>query len=198
MLFVAFLVFLILSPLSLKASCGQKLLSCPIDPTSLKEAEEFSSISLKKAKEVLESTNFKSFLTEIKDHPQILKQPVSSSSLYIFVSFSMGEKALINLAQESKHYEATLIMRGFKDNSLRKTVAALYKIILTTGQGVIIDPELFNRFKVTAVPTFVLANSSAHDRLQGHVSCQYALEAFAKEGDLKNEAQALLNQRRRP
>lgn len=125
--------------------------------------------------------------------------------LYIFVSLTLGEKALLNLAHEAKRFGATLVLRGFVEGSYTKTVKALQAIITKTGQGFTIDPELFNLFAVTAVPTFVLANSfplftaervqtPLHDRLQGHVSVQYALETFAKEGDLKTEVQVLLQQ----
>jgi type-F conjugative transfer system pilin assembly protein TrbC len=126
-----------------------------------------------------------------------------NGELYIFVSFSMGEKALLNLAHEAKSYGATLVLRGFKDGSYTKTAKALQKIITRAGQGVVIDPELYSLFQITAVPTFVLAKPLAlqvqeraqipiHDKLQGHVSVQHALEQFAKEGDLKDEVQALL------
>jgi conjugal transfer pilus assembly protein TrbC len=125
------------------------------------------------------------------------------SSFYIFVSFSLGEKALLNLAQEAKQYGAILVLRGFKDGSYTKTAKALQNIIVKTGQGVVIDPELYSLFQITAVPTFVLTKpfslqpqeriqTPIHDKLQGHVSVRYALETFAKEGDLGNEAQSLL------
>lgn len=191
-------MFFILVPLSLKADCIQKAFSCPVDPAFLKEAETLSATSTKKVEEIVGTADFKSFLTDAKKQPQDLKPISSSSTLYVFVSFSVGEKSLLNLAQEAKQWNATLVLRGFKDDSLRKTVAALHKIIVKTGQGLMIDPELFSSFKITAVPTFVLATSSAQDRLQGHVSLQHALETFAKEGDLQGEAQALLNQRRIP
>ena len=66
-----------------------------------------------------------------------------------------------------------------------------------------VDPELFTFFSVSSVPTYILAkpfqlNSSErtqaplHDRIQGHTSVHYVLETFAKEGDLQNEAKALL------
>lgn len=129
-------------------------------------------------------------------------------SLYIFISFSMGEKALLNIAQDAKQFGATLVLRGFKEGSYLKTAQSLQNIIIKTGQGVIIDPELYTLFNITAVPTFVLAKpfnlntaeriqtpikwAPIHDKLQGHVSTHYALETFAKEGDLKTEANALL------
>ncbi|MDP4154227.1 MAG: type-F conjugative transfer system pilin assembly protein TrbC [Bacillota bacterium] len=128
---------------------------------------------------------------------------LNEASFYIFISFSMGEKALLNLAHEVKQFEATLVLRGFHEGSYVKTAQALQKIITKTGQGVIIDPELYSLFDITAVPSFVLAKpfnviaaertqTPMHDKLQGHVSVHYALETFAKEGDLKNEDQTLL------
>lgn len=136
----------------------------------------------------------------------------TTSHLYIFVSFSMGEKALLNLAQEAKPYGATLVLRGFVEGSYAKTVQALQNIISKlalgrqtrgTGQGFIIDPELFSLFGITAVPTYVLAKpfqllaqmrtqTPLHDRLMGHVSTAYALESFAQSGDLCEGAQDLL------
>jgi type-F conjugative transfer system pilin assembly protein TrbC len=124
-------------------------------------------------------------------------------NFYIFVSLSLGEKALFNLAIDAKRYGATLVLRGFKAGSYVKTVHALQKIIQETGQGLIIDPELFTLFAIQTVPTFVLSKpfhlnaseriqTSLHDRIQGHVSPKYALETFAKEGDLKDEAKSLL------
>ena len=125
-------------------------------------------------------------------------------NLYIFVSFSMGEKALLNLAHEAKQFNAILVLRGFKDGSYVNTAQSLQNMIIKTGQGVIIDPELYTLFNITAVPTFVLAKpfslqsqtriqTPIHDKLQGHVSVHYALEVFAKEGDLKEEVQHLLH-----
>lgn len=125
--------------------------------------------------------------------------------LYIFVSFSLGEKALENLAHEAKHYGATLVLRGFKDRSYLKTVKSLEKIIQKSGQGFIIDPESYTLFVIQAVPAYVLAKpfqlqseertqTPLHDRLQGHVSLQFALEAFAKDGHLKDEAKFFLRQ----
>ncbi len=129
--------------------------------------------------------------------------PEPEKHLYIFVSFSLGEKALFNLAKEAKLYNAVLVLRGFVEGSYAKTVKILQKIIQETGQGFLIDPELFTLFSIQAIPTFVLSKpfpfsvqeriqTPLHDRIQGHVSAQYALEIFAKGGELKESAQALL------
>ncbi len=183
-----------------------------------KDFQSFLADSLRQKEAVLRDTGFQSFVTALQAQTQAQaplqssqseqgsRDKANSGELYIFVSFSMGEKALLNLANEAKPYGATLVLRGFVDGSYAKTVQALQNIIVKTGQGFIIDPELFSLFNVTAVPTYVLAKpfqlqaqtrtqSPLHDRLQGHVSMPYALETFAQSGDLRDEAQALLDKR---
>ncbi len=182
-----------------------------------KDFQSFLAEALQKKEAVLKDTEFQDFVADLQAHAQTsLQTPqfqqgtrdkVNPGNLYIFVSFSLGDKALMNLAQEAKPYGATLVLRGFVDGSYAKTVQSLQNIIIKTGQGFIIDPELFSLFAVTAVPTYVLAKpfqlsaqmrtqSPLHDRLQGHVSVSYALETFAQSGDLRDEAQALLEKRR--
>lgn len=230
-----FPLFLFLfNALEAKISCSQTK-SCPLRPqenfiqNSLqaieatqqeKEFQTFLATSLQQREAALEDKNFQEVVTNFQVQvplPGVQSKYLSgnknqSGDLYIFVSFSLGEKALLNLANEAKIYGATLVLRGFKDGSYAKTVHALQKIIQKTmssgdrpgeGQGLIIDPELFSLFSVTVVPTYVLSRpfqphaleltyTPLHDRLQGHVSLQYALEIFAKEGDLKEEAHFLL------
>lgn len=218
----------IVSTLEAKASCSATNLSLG---TSSKDGNSVSK-SCQRENEFehlrLKSLRLESPSDLVPENIPRLESPSDLSSegmlrpgnFYIFVSLSLGEKALLNLAIDAKRYGATLVLRGFKAGSHVKTVQALQKIIEKTGQGVIIDPELFTLFAIQAIPTFVLSkpfhlNASEHiqtmspdrvegrlsgvrpggplhDRIQGHVSPQYALETFAKEGDLKDEAKSLL------
>ena len=199
----------------------------------LQQNKEFQALQqdiFQKKDPVLESKVFQQFVAELNEKAlnslptcqspekmNVVNSQVHSSvgNFYIFVSFSLGEKALMNLAYEAQRYGATLVLRGFKacsrpreggepdHGSYAKTVQALQKIILKTGQGFMIDPELFTIFAVKAVPTFILTQPfqfnfsehtppPLHDRIQGHVSMHYVLETFAKEGDLQREAKAHL------
>ncbi len=215
-------------------SCPSRLQEGPLSEGSLSESsmkivetvqkdKDFQSLLNESSKQkdgILESKEFQDVVETLQTEAlktqthriQTLQSSPDKSNhgeLTLFVSFSLGEKALLNLAHEAKLYGATLVLRGFKDNSYAHTVKALQKIIQETGQGFIIDPELFSLFSVTSVPTYVLSKpfqlqvqtqertfTPLHDRLQGHVSLQYALETFAKEGDLKEEAHSLLENAR--
>ena len=183
-----------------------------------KDFQNFEQELLQKKDLVLENKEFQAFVTVLHEKlPHSLptcqnaektnlggpQAHNSKSNLYIFVSFSLGEKALLNLAHEAQRYRAIFVLRGFKEGSYSKTVQALQKIILETGQGIIIDPELFTLFSVSSVPTYILTKpfelntakrmqTPFHDRLQGHVNLKYALETFVKEGDLQIEAKAFL------
>ena len=176
-----------------------------------KEFQAFLAKSLQKKEEILEDKNFQEIVANLQAQSPLQEAQSKhqrgstnqSGEFYIFVSFSMDEKALLNLAQEAKIYGATLILRGFKDGSYVQSVKSLQKIIQETGQGFLIDPELFSLFGINVVPTYVLSKpfklssqkrmqTPLHDRLQGHVSIQYVLEIFAKEGTLKQEAHSLL------
>ena len=185
-----------------------------------KEFQSFLTSSSQQSEAILEDKELQNFMTVLETQvllqtiPQYKRGELSADlskisstqtggRLYVFISFSLGEKALLNLAHEVKQFGATLVLRGFKDGSYLKTAQALQQIIQATGQGFMIDPELFSLFVVTAVPTYVLSRpfqlnapgviqTPLHDRLQGHVSVSYALDVFAKEGSLKEEAKSLL------
>jgi type-F conjugative transfer system pilin assembly protein TrbC len=172
-----------------------------------KKFQSFLSKSLQKRDTVLEDHEFQNFVTTLEAQQSLKTPPHKPGEFYLFVSFSLGEKALLNLTQEAKAYGATLVLRGFIEGSYAKTAKALQNIIIKTGQGFIVDPELFSLFSITAVPTYILTKpfqltssmhiqTPIHDRIQGHVSIQYALEKFAKEGDLREEANFLLERGR--
>lgn len=134
-----------------------------------KEFQTFLTTSLQQRDNILDSKEFQDVVKTLETEALTaqthrVQTPLQSSldksnpgELTLFVSFSLGEKALLNLAHEAKIYGATLVLRGFKDNSYAQTVKALQKIIQEIGQGFIIDLELFSLFSVTTVPTYVLS-----------------------------------------
>lgn len=108
-------------------------------------------------------------------------------NFYIFISTSMDKENINSLIEGNDN--ATFVLRGLKENSFRKTSEFIKDL---KNASIIIDPELFKKYDVVAVPSYVLAHDSNHDKLSGNVTPQYALEKFAKSGDLAQEAQWLL------
>ena len=119
-----------------------------------------------------------------------------ADELYIFISLTMPRDALIALAGDAKKYHATLVLRGLKDNSFKATQDKLRQLNLLDA-ATSIDPQLFTSYNIQAVPSFVLTtispnHSPIYDKLTGNVTSKYALEHFAKHGDLAVTAQQLL------
>ena len=119
----------------------------------------------------------------------------SDSELYVFASLSMPKTRLIELIKEAIKYNGAVVLRGLKNNSYKETATFLQPIIEQAGAGFIIDPTLFTQYNVTKVPVFVLNDSllKQHDQIAGNISLQYALQEFAKNGDLKNAATSILD-----
>ena len=121
----------------------------------------------------------------------------SDKHIYIFVSTSMSENNLIELAKEAKKYKASLIMRGLLDNSYIKTANFFQKLIDKTEEGISIDPELFKKFNIISVPTFIVEKSdlctsvdlacrSSYDKVAGNISLEDALSKIKQKGELFN------------
>ena len=110
----------------------------------------------------------------------------------IFVSFSMPKQDLLELSRQAKEMGATLVLRGLKDNSADATRIAAADVN-PGGVEWDIHPELFKQFKVTKVPTFVVANAKSgsldeegcspeatYASLSGNISLEQALETVRR------------------
>ena len=133
--------------------------------------------------------------------------PSDDSTLLVFASASMPAPSWQVLVVEAERYQATIVLRGLVGGSLKNTAAFLRgQARLGETGGVVIDPTLFELATVTVVPTVVLLKNAVgrcrdarcvrqlpvHDRLSGNVTLTYALDAFAREGDLADMAAARL------
>lgn len=120
--------------------------------------------------------------------------PGTGPRLLVFVSLSMPLPTLQRLIDQAARAKASVVIRGFANGSLRDTVAQVQGLIGTRQISVQIDPQAFDRFAVTRVPTFVLVRDGTHPthpascvsgscapaddflRTSGDVSLDYALE----------------------
>jgi len=119
----------------------------------------------------------------------------SGPALLVFVSFAMPEPTLARLVDQAARSGATLVLRGFVANSFQQTVQRTQQLIGQRQVAFQIDPQAFDRFSVTATPTFVLVRagavpepcaagtcfpSSGYASAVGDVSVDYALEYIGR------------------
>ena len=116
---------------------------------------------------------------------------VDGPGLLVFVSLSMPRPTLQRLIDQAARAKASIILRGFANGSLRDTVSQVQGLIGARQLSVQIDPQAFDRFAITRVPSFVLvrdgtrpascasgscAPADSYLRTSGDVSLDYALE----------------------
>lgn len=125
--------------------------------------------------------------------PGPLFGPASAPALMVFVSLSMPQPTLRKLVDQAARAQATLILRGLADNSIRTTITQVQALVGQADVALQIDPQAFDRFAIERVPSFVLvrdgtrpasctsgvcAPPDAFLKLTGDVSIDYALRAM--------------------
>lgn len=115
----------------------------------------------------------------------------SGPGLLVFVSLSMPQPTLQRLIDQAARAQASIVLRGFAHGSLRTTVVQVQRLIGDRQVALQIDPQAFDRYAVTRVPTFVLVREGTRPvacaggscvsaegflRTSGDVSLDYALE----------------------
>jgi len=104
---------------------------------------------------------------------------------YVFVSLSMPRQSLLQLLQQSRELNAQVVLRGFVNDSHKTTTKVLQNLITISKYGVIVDPELFNKYEIKQVPTFVIVGSDNHyDKLSGNISWSEAVNIIKRQGDI--------------
>lgn len=119
------------------------------------------------------------------------RDALAGPGLYVFISLSMPRPTLQRLIEQAARAQAVVLLRGFKDGSLRETVAQVQDLIGDRPAAVQIDPQAFDRYAITLVPSFVLVRADARApscasgscmppdtfvRLAGDVSLDHALQ----------------------
>jgi conjugal transfer pilus assembly protein TrbC len=105
-------------------------------------------------------------------------------ALLVFISFSMPEPTLARLVDQAARARATLVLRGLVDGSLQKTVLRAQGLIGQRKVGFQIDPQAFDRFSITATPTFVLLKAGAVAAPCAAGTCFPASSFVAAAGDV--------------
>jgi conjugal transfer pilus assembly protein TrbC len=103
-----------------------------------------------------------------------------NAQLLVFVSFSMPETSLNRIAVETAKAGGVMVLRGFVEDSLKKTVAASEKLT-NLGAQLQINPQLFQQYAITSVPAYVVAkNVDDGSSCAGGTQC---IDHLVLEGD---------------
>ena len=105
------------------------------------------------------------------------KSAKKESSLSVLVSLEMPETSLKELFVQLKKVGGRLVVRGLVEDSFSKTKTRLEQL----GIEVDIDPEIFERFEVKAVPFFVFEKGKKTQTLRGNVTVAFALEKLKSQ-----------------
>lgn len=135
-------------------------------------------------------------------------QAQKSDDVLIFISFSMPKESLVRTIKQANSIGATLMLRGFKNNSWKETLREIAALDVPTG-NISINPNAYIKYKVNAVPAFVLVKADSADTVDldgcalpenyssiaGDVSLRYALEKIAEaDAEFGDQAAKYLNQ----
>ena len=107
-----------------------------------------------------------------------------ATGLLVFVSLSMPRPTLQRLVDQAARAKASIVLRGFANGSLRDTVAQVQGLIGSRQVAVQIDPQAFDRYAVTRVPTFVLVRDGTRPVACASGSCAPADSFLRTSGDV--------------
>lgn len=115
--------------------------------------------------------------------------PAAQAGGYVFVSERVSDTALIPLARDAQRAGFTLVVNGFWGdlNATRQRVARVNEACCgQNGARWQINPLLFQRYRVNAVPSFVLTVGPGDapgdfSKVTGEMSVANALKFFAQQ-----------------
>jgi type-F conjugative transfer system pilin assembly protein TrbC len=128
--------------------------------------------------------------------------------LRVFVSNSMPRPLLKAYSIEARKYNGALVFKGLPDGSFKAMSELVQYLSADLDQeenfAIQIDDEVFDKFGVTAVPTFVLSQErecteaigcqNSYDKISGNIGIKAALEKFAQSGELKEASAKILQE----
>ena len=102
--------------------------------------------------------------------------------LMIFASFTMPAESLKRIVSQANRAGASVVLRGFKNNSIKDTALAI-NALGEQGGNVLVNPNAFTKYKVKAVPTMVLAKAATIDHVDNE-GCALPDDYVAVSGDV--------------
>ncbi len=109
----------------------------------------------------------------------------NKSAVFIFMSFSVPENVWLELDKTNSNINEMFVVRGIPNNSFEafgKKIAALKEKGFCSS--VEINPELFNKYEIKNVLSFVVTDGENFNEVSGNISLQTALEIIEKKKSL--------------
>lgn len=133
----------------------------------------------------------------------------TQAPLLVLVSFGMPKPALRALAEQAARLGAPLVLRGLVSDSMTATTARIAEFKDIQGLSLGIDPTLFTRFEIDAVPAVILPLEPLlgcapaecpvprHVKLTGEAGLDYALSLIERTSTESGARQAAAELRNR-
>ncbi|NNS09972.1 type-F conjugative transfer system pilin assembly protein TrbC [Erwinia sp. JH02] len=110
-----------------------------------------------------------------------------------FVSFSIPPEGLKPMLSDARRFGIPATIRGLIDNDFRKTASAMFDIAKEDNTlGVQIEPTLYQKYNVSAVPALVVTCPGHFDIIRGSLPLAEALKNVAERGECGATARQLL------
>lgn len=106
-----------------------------------------------------------------------------TDSFVAFASFSMPRESLVQLVKMMNQAGGTVVLRGFKDDSLKATAAELQALGIESG-GVVVNPTAFQKYRVARVPAFVVTKGGQAEEQVDSSGCAMPDTYVSISGDV--------------
>lgn len=130
--------------------------------------------------------DFSLLAKQYRAHDQIQQAQTLNKPVLVFISFSMPKASLRAIEEQAKEAHAILVIRGFYQNSIRKTILQTQKVFGFKKDerhaSLQINPVLFQKYGIDSVPCFVQTKkTNEFIKICGNISLPSALEKLRGE-----------------
>jgi len=96
----------------------------------------------------------------------------------------MGESLLRNYCIEAAELDAILVFNGLVNGRFKDFGELIHNISSGLEVGIILDNTLFEQYKVSTVPAFVIEDTTSKkfDKIEGNIGIRSAIEIFQDKG----------------
>jgi conjugal transfer pilus assembly protein TrbC len=114
----------------------------------------------------------------------VMSSTFASTQKKLFISFSMPEMLLEQLASESVALQVPIILNGLHQGSMRKTLEKIFALSQKEkGLSVQIDPTAFSKYGITRVPALVVDDGINFDVVRGNIHLKDMIEIIKEDGE---------------